>query len=205
MVDALREHWTIAILGRWNVAIFSPAWLSKNVLQSKDVTLEVGIEPGLPRRVTGDNVVLIPTNSRLILAPNDLGDGTLCRMEQVACKVLELLTHTPISAVGINYGYRISPLTEELRAKLPVILSTEFAKENLSIRSREYKWTFQYDQETLNVTYQSDGEEATILFNFHKDVTDTQIAAAYIAGKVIPHRDKTRSVLEQVFDLAMED
>ena len=191
MLEVMREHWTIVILGRWNVAIFNPDWLRRNIFQSTDITLEIGIQPELPRRITGDNVVIIPANSRLMLVPNDLEEPTLLRTEQAACKILELLKHTPVNAVGINYGYRVKPLLPELRDKLPVIFATEFAKENLTIRSREYKWTCQYEQQTLNISCQSDGEEAVVLFNFHLDVTDTEAAAGYINGKVMPNRDKT--------------
>lgn len=205
MVEAIRENWTIVITGRWNVAIFNPAWLGKNVFQSDEIMLEVGIEPGLPRRLTGDNVVVIPTNSRLMLAPSDLEEGTLLRMEQVAYKILSLLQHTPVNALGINYGYKISPLTQELRDKLPVLLSTELGREGLVMRSREYKWTVQYENRTLNINCKSDGDEANILFNFHLDVTDTEVAAENINGKIIPYRDKTRSILEQVFDITLED
>ena len=205
MIKELKENWTIVINGSWNISIFNPAWLSGNIFKSKEVTLEIGLEPGLTRRLIGDNVVIIPRPSRLMFTPNDLEDSTLKRMEEIACTVLEVLKHTPVSAVGINFGYSIKPVQTNLDNKLPKLFSAEFAKEELIIESREYKWTCQYEKQTLNVSYQADGKEAKILFNFHSDLPDASSAAKHISGKVISFRDKTRAVLDNVFDVTLED
>jgi len=205
MIEALKDNWTIVILGSWNTAIFNPRWLTTHVFQAKEASLEISIQPGLPRRIIGDNVALIPTNSRLMLAPNDLEDATLVRMEEIACEILGLLPHTPVNSAGINFGYKVSPMSEELRNIIPVILSTQLASEGLVIRSREYKWVCQYEQQTLNIRFKADGEGAIILYNFHLDVKDSNEAAEYIGGKVIRFREKTKEVLQNVFDITLED
>lgn len=205
MIEPLKENWTIVILGTWNTAIFNPGWLTAHVFQAKETSIDIGIQPGLPRRITGDNVVLIPTNARLMLAPKDLEDATLVRMEEMACEILRLLPHTPVNSVGINFGYKVSPMSEELRNMIPDILSTQLASEGLVIRSREYKWACQYEKPTLNISFKADDEEAIISYNFHLDVKDSNEAAEYIGGKVICFREKTKEVLQNVFDITMED
>ncbi len=144
MLEAVRDHWTIVILGKWNTAIFSPEWLAQNVFQTQEIGLEFGMVPGMPRRITANKVTLIPTQSSLILAPADLDDSTLLRMEQIACTILDLLTHTPVTNVGINFGYRIAPALPELLRQFPSAHGELFASQQLIIQSREFMWILKH-------------------------------------------------------------
>lgn len=206
MFEALKDNFTIVVLGRWNVSIFSPAWVGKNVFGQKTITLEVGIEPELPRRLTSDDVVVIPTSSRLMVTPNIINDTTLKRMEDVVCKILELLSHTPVSGVGVNFGFIVKPLTDSF-SNIPTLLAEKLASEGLTIESNEVKWTIGYERERksiLNLSVQIDKDEALIKFNFHSDTENTGKAIESIKDKVIVYRDKALSVLDKVFGVTSE-
>lgn len=207
MFEALRENFTIVVVGRWNVSIFSPGWVGKNIFDKKAITLEVGIEPELPRRLAVDDVVVIPQSSRLMVASNIINDTTLKRMEDAVCKMLELLSHTPVSAVGVNFGYRVKPLTDSF-SNIPAPLAEKLASAGLAIESHEIKWTVGYERERrtiLNLLVQIDKDEAIIKFNFHSDAENTGKAIESIKDKVIVYRDKALSVLDSVFGVRAED
>ena len=205
MTEALKDKWTIVVLGTWNTSIFSVAWLGKNVFGARELLLEVGTEPGVPRRVTADDVVVIPSDSRLIVVPKNLEETTLVKAERVACKILELLKHTPINAVGVNFGYRVNPLPQQLRERLPSLLGAELAVENLVIKARDYVWTVQSDPGVLNIRASIEGDEAVISFNFNLSTHETEAAAKYVDGNVIKFRDKTKAILDGVFKVFAEE
>jgi hypothetical protein len=204
MVEEVKEHWTIVIVGKWNTAIFSPEWLTNNVFQTQELSLEFGMAPGMPRRITAEKVTLIPTHTSLILAPTELDDPTLLRMEGIACKILDLLTHTPVANVGINFGYRVTPALPELLEQFPSPHGERFASQQLTIQSREFLWTLKHENQQLRLSCQIKNGELFIKFNFHSDTPTTSVAKSHIAGKIINHRMKTKSVLEQVFGITME-
>ena len=204
MIELIKDKWTIVIVGGWNPAIFNTPWLKKNLFNDPEIIIEVGLEPGLPRRITGDKVLIIPTDSRIIFAPVDLNDENILRVEQVAIKTLELLNQTPINAVGVNFGYKVRPLTEYLQDKLPIILGEKLADEKLIVTKREYKWSSPFEDGILNTDVKITGEEAEISFNFNMGSSEIDAAIKYLKDKVISNRDKTRFVLANVFNLNIE-
>lgn len=206
MFEVLKDNFTIVVLGRWNVSIFSPAWVGKNIFGQKTITLEVGIEPESPRRLIADDVVVIPANSRLIVAPNIIDDRNLKRAEDVVCKILEVLSHTPVSGVGVNFGFRVKQLTDRF-SDIQALLAEKLAREGLEIEAEEVKWTVGYDRERksiLNLSVQMDKDGALMKFNFHSDTENTVKAIESIKEKVIEYRDKALSVLGNVFGVTSE-
>lgn len=206
MLESLRDNFTIVVVGNWNVSIFSPGWVGKNIFDEKTVTLEVGIGAELRRRLTVNDVIVIPQSSRLMVTPNVIDDKTLERMEDAVCKILGLLSHTPVSAVGVNFGFRVKPLTDSL-SKIPAVLTEELASEGLAIESRETKWTVGYGstrEKILNLSAQIGKDEALIKFNFHSDTENTGKAIESIKGEVIGYRDKALSILGKVFGVELE-
>ena len=203
-MQEVRDHWTIVILGRWNVGIFTPEWLTKNVFESPQVTLELGMDPLLPRRITEGGTTLIPTDSSLILAPSELSDASLTRMERIACKILGALKHTPVSAVGMNFAYRVTSAPAQLLEQFPGIHANEFADQQLVIRARDFGWVMEYEGYVLNLTCHIERQDLFIKFNFHAVAQDTAVARSIITDKIIKHRDKTRGVLKNVFNVGLE-
>lgn len=208
MLEPLRDQFTIVVVGSWNVAIFSPAWVAENVFRTREVVLEIGAEPGMPRRLTAEDVRVIPGTSRLMVAPVTISDVALKRMAEAVCRILELLNHTPVRGVGVNYGYRVAPLPSGLSSDVPMLLADKLAREDLVVESHESGWSVRYgegSQTVLNLSVQVLRDEAVLKFNFHSDVRSAAEAIERIKGKVVMHRDKTLSVLDNVFGLRPEE
>lgn len=113
-MKAIRDAWNVVLAGNWNLAIFSPNWLSKNLFGSESITIEFPLVPGLPPRFTAEGVTVLPSTDCVMLAPKTLTDDALKRTEGMACKLLNLLPHTPISALGVNFGFLEKEPSEEL-------------------------------------------------------------------------------------------
>jgi hypothetical protein len=100
------EKWSIVVLGHWNSAIFSPGWIAGRLTSSKEIGIEFAVdEPMQPPRFSFDGIYLRLAERRLVLAPSTPDDAVLQQMEGVACRVLQELPHTPVSAVGGNFQF----------------------------------------------------------------------------------------------------
>jgi len=203
-VETVTAEWTIVILGAWNKSIFHPKWLTDHIFQQKDLTIEVPMQPGLPMRITGDGVLLIPRDDRLILGVTEVNDKLLLRMEEIAAKVLELLPHTPVSKVGLNFGYK-TELDETLETRLPSLEPQGLEQAHLRVEARLYKWTCKFDGETINISVEVEGKEVRIKFNFDAPVADANECRAKITGRLMEHRDTTKRMLIDLYGLGRED
>lgn len=207
MLEALRDNFTIVVVGNWNVSIFSPEWVGRNIFENKAITLEFEIGSGLQRRLSVDDVIIIPSSSSLMVTSNKVDDITLKRMENVACKILELLNHTPVRAVGVNFGYRLEPLAGSSCSEIPVIMAEKLASEDLVIGLYEIKWSVGYGRERktlLNLSVKIGKDDALIKFNFHSDIENTGKGIESIRDQVIVYKNKALSVLDKLFGVSPE-
>ena len=133
MITNNKKNWSIVILGKWNVNIFSPQWLIQNVLTSDTIDMEFSAEPGVPHKIidTAGDIMIIPNYSKLIIAPINIIESSLLNVERTACNILDKLPHTPIAQLGLNFGYSCDDLGVENREKLENVFSDQFADFNL--------------------------------------------------------------------------
>ena len=207
MLRPIREKWTIVILGKWNESIFTPKWLGENIFDKKKISLEFPMEPGFPRRITSNGITLIPDSNRLLLNPTELYDDYLRRMEHVACQLLDRLPHTPISHTGINFGYRIEPVSDDLQSHFPSLDESRFGDAGMIIRLRKYGWSLDIDGQYLNLNCElsENSESLDFSFNFHSESSTADSARKVIEGHVLELRDKADLILRQIYDLSKED
>jgi len=198
------ESWTIVIVGRWNIAILNPKWLAANIFNEKQIAVEFPVEPGLPLRITGDKVLLIPIEDRIILGLTEISNGFLKRMEAIAIQLLEKLPHTPVVKVGINFGYIIDKVPDQLREHFPNPDAPIFADQKLKPISRSYRWSYEDNGQTINMFFELKDDELSIKFNFDSASPSTEKTIESIKGRVMGHKKKTEEILKQTYNLTME-
>lgn len=108
---------TIVIVGAWNIAIFTPDWIKKNVLREEDFP-EFKIEYPLNvlqslRYTTGNFAFCIAENKLLFSL---LTDSTKAEKELISVinAICQKLPHTPVSALGINFWFETDKEIEAL-------------------------------------------------------------------------------------------
>lgn len=205
MLERIRSDWTIVILGTWNIGIFNPAWLTTHVFESKEVSIEFGIEPGLPRKIIGDKIIILPMRNKLIIATAELNSSTIQKMEDVACKILDLLEHTPVTHVGINFVYKVHPVVPEIMNQFPDFQRDKFSDQHLILKSRHYGWDLDQEGQKIKLVCDLDEEGLLIKFNFHAVTPNTTSAKEHISGNVLNFSSKAESLLEQIFDITDEE
>lgn len=199
------DHWTIVIAGRWNVSIFNPDWLGKNLFDDKQLGVEFPLDPGLPMRFTGDNTLLLAHSDRVVFGAKEAKEADLTHMEALAVKLLGTLSHTPIIAVGMNFGYEVQPIPNEIADAFKNPHAQGFIDHQLLVASKSFKWGCKYDGQNVNVQLDFDDNKLLIKFNFHTDSRKTEEAIAAISGKVVQRRALCESVLEEIYHLKQED
>jgi hypothetical protein len=197
--------WTIVLIGRWNVSIFNPEWLGKNLFDNKELLVDFPMEPGLPLRITGDNVLMIPHSDRIVFGAKEGTDAYLHHMEALALKLLGILPHTPVMAVGVNFGYEVEPIPEEIRSAFKNPHAEKFVTYELETLSKSFKWGCKHDDQIVNMEFELSGDKLLVKFNFHSDSQDTDKAIEAIRDRVVVHRAFTESILDEVYDLRLEE
>lgn len=205
MLIPIRETWTIIILGKWNVAIFSPNWLSKNVFHEQEMTMEFTVEPSNTRRITARGISLQPQSGRLVLGLSEISLEALSRLEATACALLDKLPHTPVSQTGINFGFRIDEPEQALLDHFQFVDGNWFADHEMSSTSRVMGRSLEIDEGVLNLKVEIKASAIDIHFNFHSETPSAGAAKEAIQGKVANLKEKAEFVLQDLYNLEMEE
>ena len=204
MIKPVITEWTIVILGRWNTAIFNPKWLGENIFDDKKLTIEVAMDAGFPMQITGDKVLLIPREDRLILAPTEISDVCLRKVEEISVKLLQLLSHTPVARIGLNFGYETELDQNFINLHFPDPDAASCVTKNVTTKKRFCNRSCDYEDEALNMNFTID-DKLRIKFNYDSETTDTESAIGKIGNKFLPHRDLTLKLLDELYDLHEEE
>jgi hypothetical protein len=204
-MKAIRDAWNVVLAGNWNLAIFSPNWLSKNLFGSESITIEFPLVPGLPPRFTVEGIVILSSTDRVMLAPKMLTDEAIKRTEDMACKLLNLLPHTPISALGVNFGFLEKEPSDELLQHFVDRDEALLADAGFEILIRTFSRKLVYQGQHINLSTIVEPKEVKFDLNFHTDVQNAEQAQKSLTGKVLKHRATALQLLEQVYSLNLED
>lgn len=167
---------TIVIVGAWNIAIFTPDWIKKNVLREEDYP-EFKIEYPLNvlqslRYVTSDFAFCIAENKLLFSL---LTDTTKAEKELISVinAICQKLPHTPVSALGINFWFETDKEIEVLNGLSDTSKLVE-ALGNIQQSINVIRSFKKNDVETLNFKIAKSGENKPI-YDFNYDYKISKI------------------------------
>lgn len=171
---------TLVIIGAWNRAIFSQDWVMKNLLSdAKNVKIEYPINGIGSLRFSTEDISFFIFGERLIFKALNSKEQTYRTIISIARQLLRLLSHTPISALGINFVYKTDSLdifnSFDDTKKLVDFIGRE-------INSQELTRSFSLDEVlTLNLKMQSNDNQSIIDFNYNYSV-NTPLEAINVFG-----------------------
>lgn len=171
---------TLVIIGAWNRAIFSQDWVMKNLLSdAKNVKIEYPINGIGSLRFSTEDISFFIFGERLIFKALNSKEQTYRTIISIARQLLRLLSHTPISALGINFVYKTDSLnifnSFDDTKKLVDFIGRE-------INSQELTRSFSLDEVlTLNLKMQSNDKQPIIDFNYNYTV-NTPLDAINVFG-----------------------
>lgn len=203
------ESFCTIIAGQWNPNIFKPDWVKSNLAKDQNKPVEIAFpigDPSLPPRVHFDDVFIFPSQSRLDIRVERSTKENLVSTTEAAVKCLELLTHTPVSALGINVAFSSNTADADSIVKLfsfeddARIDSGEF-----KLQEAEIKRSFKFNDYTLNLAVSYNATDVKIDFNFNFESRTAQEAIQHIQKNPANELyDRAVGFLKTTYDLEIE-
>ena len=205
MMAIKRSHSTVVVLGAWNPAIIEPAWLHKHkVLDEeppKELRWTVTLLPGAGgvRFETG-GMTWLADAARLEIKGKDWRD---CGV--YAARVLGLLPHTPIHAVGTNFIFTCD-IPEWPTEYLPRLSDLTLGEGNQPREFKQEQWSGvrELDDKTrMQVAVAARLNEGIMVsVNLHRNVRSAEDARV-VAGGWSQDRDVAEGVLIELFKVQL--
>jgi hypothetical protein len=161
----------IVILGNWNTAILQPPWVSRFLLgyeEGEDVQI-IEIVPADIRPVRRifyiAGIGLCPSNQRVEIYSNDYNEDAFGKLENVAINLINVLKHTPMGGVGINFRFILDEPDEKL---IDSLNTNETLNQHYKISSQSVTTTMLLENDViLNLTRIFESNSIKFDFNFH--------------------------------------
>jgi hypothetical protein len=204
------DAFNIVFVGAWNPAIFSPEWAKANLAldTEHEVVLAIPMQLALPPRLTVDDVNIYPGPNSLMLDCVTYNDASADACVAKFHRLAELLPHTPVTAMGINFRFWGEMAENAALAELfafadaaHIDAGTYGLIEASIMRSYSLE-----DGTKLNLKINSLLEQVRIEFNFHSDVRSLGEAAERISEqKLRDFRQQAIALLDAVYKVALDD
>lgn len=200
----------LVVVGRWNVAILSPDWIVKEILEKPeaDVTVSIPFSFPTPISYTIDEVTYRLQSSRIELLPPTWSEANLQRVERIASSILLKLPHTPIAALGMNFEFQLEEYENKILRPFDIFNDLlEFMPSSKGVRATQIVKSIAFEDCTLNLhqTYAGEGSYS-LLFNYNYDVTSGISPGITLDGtKFAEKRAMTLKVLEKRFGVEAGD
>lgn len=199
-MKSVLQNWTLVLAGGWNVAIFQPPWVARNVFQQEEIMVEVAMDmvpPGLV--LLSNHVSLLARSDRLVFGCKSTAPEALTALETAGLRVLELLPHTPVKALGINFGFHEENPGDDLVQLFTTSDLARISDFGCVVVKTAISRRLRVEDRILNISHAlEDNGEASISFNFHFDVPTADAAREKLANAVVPCRDLTYRFLRQI-------
>lgn len=167
-------NWNIFILGSWNSAILTPNGIGKllfGLLEGTPLQVEIDLDSFGRYKVTYDDVSVVPHHNSLEINPKALTPECMAKACQVAIKALASLPKTPVSAVGINFRFRINDESESISDIQNALLDKKLSDNQFQFSERIICRAIKLGSHILNlqIVQGTPGEEGSTIIhaNFH--------------------------------------
>lgn len=197
------NDWTIVIVGNWNVAILNPDWVAEKVFEEEEITVEVMFGAGQTGLKLGCGPVqLTPTPGRVIISAASTND--VDKAERAAVRLLGNLPVTPVTSVGVNFGFVESDPSPELLSLFDLNDKSLISNEGWVIGETSIIRRLRLDDQTLNLRVTHGESDVFFHANFHWDVRSTAAVQAIIDGNALKLRDQAREILKKIYNVEEE-
>lgn len=190
--------WNVVIIGAWNIAILTPDGIRKRLFNAPEgtpVDIQVAVDRPAPHRVHYNSLTVSPSSEMLIISVDQCNVQSLKRACEVGARALSQLPETPLSAVGINFRYRIDELPNDLLTLIDPPIDELFSDRNYIISRRSIQRGLELQPGVINLELgHEQTTEGTILLNFNLDSQDRGSIEQWLS-KVQEFFDKSQELL----------
>lgn len=207
-MTGIPSDWNVVVVGSWNLAIFTPAWIAENLYQvgpDTPVNVQIAFNRAAPMQVTYQDLTVSPDDNRLAVVPHQPEPSAIARAAEVAARALEALPVTPVRAVGVNFRYLFPRVPDELQAYLRSSLDEELAELGHRTSGRGLRRGLVWNGGALNLSVEEDDKlAARVALNFDRQSTDRNQLREWL-GQCAEMAAETEKILNDVLKIARED
>lgn len=193
----------LVIAGAWNTQIFSPEWITENLVgKEKTDKLKVEYRANFDRLLSKTyhlgkmHLELSPNRICFLADPND--SETLDLIIEYAEKIVTLLPHTPFGGFGVNFQYseKFEERIEDGLKAIDCYEIKEYVRKLTYTDSVNNKITIHVNLKPL-----SEKEETVVNFNIHYNVATSIEVKKYLTYDLFQRsKDLTIDFLERLRD-----
>lgn len=162
---------TVVLTGTWNAPIFTAPWIARELFEYP-IGEEVAVAEVVFQQATVSRHVLFLKNigihaepQRLELYANDNTDQHFARIEGLIRRILTVLPHTPIGALGVNFRFSVKNPSAYILDKLQTHEEIHLVRHVLSSK---YITQISVDENVVcNITRDATDELMNVDFNYH--------------------------------------
>jgi hypothetical protein len=126
-------------------------------------------------------------------------------MEQVAVRILRELNNTPITGVGVNFGFVERNPTQELLDLVDLPDNPRLAQAGWEILDRKIVRQLRRAERIVNFTIAFSQNDVLLDFNFHTETRQNEVARQSIQDSVLRLRGTALGILTDQYRLQLTE
>ncbi len=176
--------WNVVIVRAWNRAIFTPAWIGRNIFCLPEGTpfpIEIPIHVRAPWRIRHEQIALLVGDGVLEITVDVCDFQTLDTARQYAKRVLAELPKTPLSAAGYNVRYGSAEATPEFAGLFGENFDRCIGTAGHTVSDRLARRTVAFEDGVINLELAlKSSNHAVFQVNFHMDSEDSSALTGWL-------------------------
>jgi hypothetical protein len=204
-----RTEWNVIVIGAWNRAILTPAWIGKHLFELEEGTpLEVNVplDEYRPYQVKHAGIIVVAASQNLLVKPVARDFGELARAAEIAARAVNELPRTPLVAAGINCAFKSDAAIERLTEVTTHRADNALADADFRISSRGIRRTLKWNEGAINLTVDDDEDEGwSIQFNFHLADKGEKRLSDWLKTPAADLEKAVSTILKKYLDVNIEE
>lgn len=187
----------------------SPDWINDHVYKKPELRINIAFpvnDPTLPVEIGIEDLKIYPRIDRLEIIPNDPTEKSLGDAAFLASEILSHLSHTPITAIGINFGFSEDDISL-VAGYFNLADSANIDRNIFSLMNTNITRSFKLERDhILNLSINYGEDKAFLGFNYHHNFQTTKDAVEFLKAEgqtpvVEKYYRITKSFIRTVYDI----
>ena len=196
------ERTNIVVVGRWNRFILNPEWISKTLFETENLQVEFSFDLLLPPRYTSDSIRLTTLDDRIMITPLSYSNDSMLNAEKITLKLISLLPHTPLTAIGFNFGYQYDDFHINRIIEFKDTLDQSF---DASYNKVSFKRSYNINDCVVNIEQTAAENNVNVDFNYHYNSTYFKNDLSKLEGKMIEFKSKSELIMKNTYQEECND
>lgn len=193
----------VVLVAQFNPAIFQPAWIARHLFDKKEgeemPVMEMIAQSGthLIQLSFFEGVALGVSSDRTDIFAIDGKPETLANLEKVLLKMLDVLPHTPLSAIGCNLTY----VDDDPQPAVTALFETQEALEGegkLNLRQSGVQLQMD-DSQVLNFSRAMTEQSVRYMFNYHRPEANLNSYKDFVPGIITRALEHSAALLKAYY------